>query len=379
MFLQRKAGPSGPAFLLHLIAATTRYFCTMTAPARWALIGLLFVARTAQGQTLDDLEFGLPNTLDIATWNIEWFPKNGNATIERVQAIIQNLDIDLWAIQEIDDTTAFKGMIDAIDGYEYVLMDGWFGGLVYVYNTDAIEVLNAYEIYTSSTFWNPFPRSPLALHFAFEGESFYAINNHFKCCGNGTINWSDAYDEETRRHEACVLLNEYIQEGLSEERVIVLGDLNDLIQEPASNNVFAPFLDLPNEYAFADMAIAEGPSSGWSFPGWPSHLDHLLLSNEVFDDFASPSTVVECLDIASFMPGGWSEFDTNVSDHRPVVLQMQVTPLDVESLQPANPQLVRITDAVGRECRYAPGRLLLYHFDDGSVLKHISLNAQPPH
>ena len=72
----------------------------------------------------DDLEFGLPNTLDIATWNIEWFPKNGNATIERVQTIIQNLDIDLWAIQEIDDTTAFKGMIDAIDGYEYVLMDG---------------------------------------------------------------------------------------------------------------------------------------------------------------------------------------------------------------------------------------------------------------
>ncbi|HBE11943.1 MAG TPA: hypothetical protein DCY76_05855, partial [Flavobacteriales bacterium] len=79
----------------------------MTTPARWALLGLLFLARTAHGQTLDDLEFGLPNTLDIATWNIEWFPKNGNATIERVQTIIQNLDIDLWAIQEIDDTTAF--------------------------------------------------------------------------------------------------------------------------------------------------------------------------------------------------------------------------------------------------------------------------------
>jgi hypothetical protein len=79
------------------------------------------------------------------------------------------------------------------------------------------------------------------------------------------------------------------------------------------------------------------------------------------------------------MPGGWSEFDTNVSDHRPVVLQMQVTPLDVESLQPANPQLVRITDALGRACRYAPGRLLLYHFDDGSVLKHVSLSAQPPY
>jgi len=40
---------------------------------------------------------------------------------------------------------------------------------------------------------------------------------------------------------------------------------------------------------------------------------------------------------------------------------------------------VRITDALGRECRYAPGRLLLYHFDDGSVLKHISRSTQPPY
>ncbi|MGB1075597.1 MAG: endonuclease/exonuclease/phosphatase family protein [Flavobacteriales bacterium] len=332
-----------------------------------------------QAQTLDDLEFGLPNTLEIATWNIEWFPKNGDATIERVQTIIQNLDIDLWAIQEIDDTTAFKDMVNAIDGYEYVLMDGWFGGLVYVYNTDAIEVLDAYEIYTASTFWNPLPRSPLVLHFVFEGESFYTINNHFKCCGNGTINWSDSSDEETRRHEACLLLNEYIQLELPEERVIVLGDLNDLIQEPTANNVFAPFLELPNEYAFADMSIAQGPSSGWSFPGWPSHLDHLLLSNELFDDFDAPSTVVACLDIASHMPGGWSEFDNNVSDHRPVVLQMQITPMDVESLQPSSAQLVRITDALGRACRYVPGHLLLYHFEDGSVHKHMSFSPQSPY
>ena len=56
---------------------------------------LLLGAFASRAQTLDDLEFGLPNTLDIATWNIEWFPKNGNATVERVQTIIQNLDIDL--------------------------------------------------------------------------------------------------------------------------------------------------------------------------------------------------------------------------------------------------------------------------------------------
>ena len=191
----------------------------------------LLVANSSSAQTLEDLEFGTPESLDIATWNIEWFPKNGTATIDRVKAIVQNLEIDLWAIQEIDDTTVFKGMIEDLDDYDYILMDGWFGGLVYVYNSNEIEVIDAFEIYTESPFWSPLPRSPLILHFSFNGEPFYAINNHFKCCGNGTINWSDDGDEEMRRREACVLINEYIQNELPDDRVIVLGDLNDLIQE----------------------------------------------------------------------------------------------------------------------------------------------------
>ena len=101
----------------------------------------LLIANSSFAQTLEDLEFGTPESLDIATWNIEWFPKNGTATIDRVKAIVQNLEIDLWAIQEIDDTTVFKGMIEDLDSYDYILMDGWFGGLVYVYNSSEIEAL----------------------------------------------------------------------------------------------------------------------------------------------------------------------------------------------------------------------------------------------
>ena len=74
------------------------------------------MAGDAAAQTLDDLEFGTPTSLDLATWNIEWFPKNGTTTIEAVQTIIENLEIDLWGIQEIDDTTAFKNMVDGIAG-----------------------------------------------------------------------------------------------------------------------------------------------------------------------------------------------------------------------------------------------------------------------
>ena len=108
--------------------------------------------------------------------------------------------------------------------------------------------------------------------------------------------------------------------------------------------------------------------------GWPSHLDHLLLSNEVFDDFASPSTVVECLDIASFIPGGWSEFDTSVSDTGGIA---NAIPWMYNRCSP------QTHSSCAHRCHrtrvpVCSGRLLLYHFDDGSVLKHVSLSAQPP-
>jgi len=33
------------------------------------------------GQDLEDLDFGTDSTFEILTWNIEWFPKNGEITV----------------------------------------------------------------------------------------------------------------------------------------------------------------------------------------------------------------------------------------------------------------------------------------------------------
>lgn len=56
------------------------------------------------------------------TWNIEWFPKNGQATVDSVSTIIQALDMDLYAFQEISDTSMFKQMVNDMDGYEYYFL-----------------------------------------------------------------------------------------------------------------------------------------------------------------------------------------------------------------------------------------------------------------
>ena len=68
------------------------------------------------------------------------------------------------------------------------------------------------------------------------------------------------------------------------------------------------------------MHIAEGPSSDWSFPGWPSHLDHILITNEVFDN--SNQNFVFTFKIDDYLDGGWSTYDYYISDHRPVNINL---------------------------------------------------------
>ena len=75
---------------------------------------IFFLASTLSTQDLDGLSFGDDNSLDIATWNIEWFPKNDEVTIEYVSEIIQQLDLDIIAIQELDDTILFDQMLNTL-------------------------------------------------------------------------------------------------------------------------------------------------------------------------------------------------------------------------------------------------------------------------
>ena len=104
-----------------------------------------------------------------------------------------------------------------------------------------------------------------------------------------------SWDEETRRLDAMNLLKEYIDINFSQSRVLVLGDLNDSLTDTAQHNVFRSLLDDPDNYLFADMGIAEGEAAEWSYPSNPSHLDHILMTNELFEGFEHEDSYVSTL------------------------------------------------------------------------------------
>ena len=293
-------------------------------------------------QSLSDLSFGTDSTFDVVTWNIEWFPKNGSTTVDSVGKIIEFLDADLIGLQEIDDTTLCREMVNEIDDYDLFMDYVWFGGLAYIYKTSSIQIQSIYKIYDTAPYWNIFPRSPLVMELTYLGEKIIAINNHFKCCGDGLIDMGNTSDEEFRRYEANVLLKQYIDANFPTDRVILMGDLNDEITDAIPNNVFQMLLNDSTNYLFADYTIANGSSTDWSFPSWPSHLDHILITNELFTEFSNSGSGIQTIMVDNFMSGGFSNYDFYISDHRPVGMKVKINP-NTASLNGINKPSISVT------------------------------------
>ena len=332
---------------------------------------LLISTQLLTAQSLDDLHFGTDSTFELVSWNIEWFPKNGQVTADSVRTIIQSLAADVYALQEIDDTTLLKQVVSTIPGYACYFKSSYYGGLAYVYNTNTVQVNEKYEIYTTQPFWNTFPRSPQVLELTFKNEDYVIIDNHLKCCGDEILNLNDASDEENRRLSAVNLLKTYIDSIFSNDKVIVVGDWNDLLTDHTANNVFNSFLN-DSDYLFIDFPIALGSSTNFSFPTWPSHLDHILISNELFADFLKPNSEVSCIRIDDYM-NSWNAYDNTISDHRPVGLKLHVDAVisNTVEMEPKGRNLIKVVDVLGRETKSKNNTPQFYMYDDGLVEKKI--------
>lgn len=339
---------------------------------RWTLFILIFSFKIMSAQNLDDLYFGTDSTFEVVSWNIEWFPKNGSITANYLETILTNLTADVYALQEIEDTTLLKSLVSNIPGYECHFVSSYYGGLAYVYNTNTVNINDKYEIFTAQPYWNAFPRSPQVLDLDFMGKNIFIINNHLKCCGDETLNINDPQDEENRRLMAITYLKEYIDSLLHDRKVILLGDLNDILTDIPENNIFNSFINDTINYLFVDMDIAVNSNSNWSYPSWPSHLDHILISNELFQSFQNNYSKVSCIRIDDYM-NSWFHYDNNISDHRPVALKLNFTHItDISETDSVNKELLKIVDVLGRRVTRNTKGTLFYIYRSGFVEKKIS-------
>ena len=137
---------------------------------------IIFINSCAENKNIftsgNSIQLGTESTLDVITWNIENFPKQNDITIDYLVKLINSMNVDIIALQEIANSSYFRNLVDSLDGwsgYRSPYNNGW--NLAYIYKNSSIEKLNIYEIYTSES--RPFPRPPLVIEFEYK-SIFYS-------------------------------------------------------------------------------------------------------------------------------------------------------------------------------------------------------------
>lgn len=268
---------------------------------------------------------GDSNKIEIVTWNIKRFPQT-NYSDEYVKSIIEGLRADIYVLQEIQSKSKFAAMMGEIDDYNYLLQPSNSSlNFALVYRRGVVSVLSSAELFIQDDkFFAGRPPLLTKVEWQKNGitKDLTIINIHLKCCGDDSIEIGNSDDEEYRRVVAGQLLHNYVSDSLNDENVIIAGDWNDAIQEPVSTNTFQIFIDDSTDFKFVDMNIATGDAANWSWQGWSSswpaiHFDHILINNNLYDEFDNFS-VVDVIKLEEDFNNGISEYDGNVSDHRPV-------------------------------------------------------------
>lgn len=259
---------------------------------------------------------GTESTFEIATWNIENFPKSGKNTIESTSLLIQNLDIDLIAVQEIASINAFDSLMSKLDNRRGILSDDTYNSSDYqktgiIYKTDIISIGSGT---VKSLFENDsyaFPRPPLAAFVEVRDEAgiqfdFNIIVLHLKAYGDD--------ESESRRRSACLKLKGYIDAEIAagaDPDFVVLGDWNDQLTDTGEDNVFLPFLDNPDDYLFLTGSLINQYS--YIDTRYKSLIDHIMVSRNCLDEYGRGDAEVLYLDDV------YSEYPAIISDHRPVL------------------------------------------------------------
>lgn len=282
---------------------------------------------------------GKDSSLDIATWNLEWFgdtengPTNENTQQTNVRNLIMQTDFDVFAVQEVSNEQAFNTMNTLLD-FKYGNM------LAPISPTQKMALYWKKDMFTliaseskliltdqPSNFVERFPlQVALATKGGTQTDTLYFIVLHLKA-------FSDQSSYNTRSN-ASKSLKTYLESNLSKKKFIVLGDWNDDLDQSIYNNQASPYKNfLDAGYTFPSRELTLAGKKSYAFGN--EMIDHVLQSKSL-DSFYYSGSAKVFDNAASFV----SNFSNNTSDHFPVYaaynwkkLTTRVIPTGIHSIQ----------------------------------------------
>lgn len=273
---------------------------------------------------------GSATTLDIGSWNLEWFgdtsngPSNETLQLSNVRDVMGGTDFDIWGLEEVVSVPQFNSLVSQLPGYAGFVANDPFvvnGAAFYsdfsnqeqkvgiVYKTSIVSVQSAQVILTQND--SDFAGRPpleVKLRASLNGvtQDMVVIVIHAKCCTDST-----SYQ---RRVNASNALKAYLDATYPTQKVWVIGDWNDDVDTSISSGLASPyqnFVSDPARYTIQTKVLSDaGIASTTSFPDM---IDHHMNTNDAAATYVAGSAEVYRVD--SFISG----YGTTTSDHFPVL------------------------------------------------------------
>lgn len=254
---------------------------------------------------------GSPTTLDVACWNLEWFPKDVRS-VSLAADLITSLELDLIIVQEVASVDAWDELVARLPQHEGVLSTHTYSATSYqkigfLYRADVVTIGEPELLFTGQS-WD-FPRPPMKVHVEAGGLGFDAIGLHLKAGGTA--------EDAERRAGAMRALDSYVRNQVDagvEDELIILGDYNERMTTAEGQAVLTPILAAPDRYRFRTAEVAAAGEA--SFIPSSALIDHIVTTAGLEAEVGATAAIIPRLDAMM------SRYESYVSDHLPVVLSI---------------------------------------------------------
>jgi hypothetical protein len=307
-----------------------------------------------------DLNYATNNTLDVGCWNMEWFghptlgPADNNLQKNNAGVVLSTLKLDVLNANEISDE-ALLGQAVATMGSNFTytcsqevsngttITDPNSQRVCFIYNTDIVKNVtttallldvkaNPANFFPNATLGYPaYPQNDPTNFFA-SGRLPYSMTGDVTVNGvtkrmmfvgmHAKANTAPTDIAYQRRQLDARVLKDYLDRDYPNTPFILMGDLNDDIDVSIYDNVspssYKNFVDDAVRYRFltGQTSLTDRTKST---VGFSAMIDHLMMSNEVFNAYQSSSARVGWPDL--YIPNYGS---TTTTDHYPVMARFNI-------------------------------------------------------
>ena len=295
-------------------------------------------------------------TLDVVNWNIEWFgsttlgPTNNDLQEQNVKTILQNLNADVYALQEIVSEPRLANVVSQMPGYAYVVSNyasntnptqaspspfAEAQKLGYIYKTAlfpqgvATQALLSAGVNTAADLTNPAYNWFASGRFPFMMTGTTTLNGVTKTIRfinvHAKANTSPTITSYNRRKAGNDSLRTHLNNFYPNDNIIFLGDFNDDLDSTITAGIaprlssYKQFVDDATNFFPATLPLSlAGKKSTVSFN---DVIDHVVLSNEMKCSYITSSAAI-LTDVASLV----ANYGNTTTDHYPAYSRYLFTP-----------------------------------------------------